>query len=354
MSPPCSREVGCRITEFRYRGYSAVTLENDNIKITLLPGKGSDVIQFLYKPSNIDFMWASEPGLPSAASSKRKPSLDGGFLENYPGGWQEILPNFGDACDYRGVSLSLHAEVSLLEWSYRVLKNDPQCISVELEVQCKLTPFRLRKTLTLRSGTTLEINEQLQNDSAQPVDCMWGHHPVVGPPVLGKDCRLFIPRCRVKTQEEYVSPNSRLEKAQDCEWPVVHGRSRELINLSRIPPKTAHSHDMAYLYGMEAGWYLLFNEALNVGFAMRWDHKVFKYLWLWQVYGGWEGHPWYCKSYNLGLEPCTSYPQSLAAAVDAGTQLKFAPRETKTTYLEAAVVTKSNEFLAVVDGWSWL
>ena len=340
-----TRNYGCRVSEFTHQGHAALSLENEKVRIVLLPGKGSDVIQFLYKPLDVDFMWESQPGLPPADAVKPNPAEGNAFLDYYLGGWQEILPNFGDPCEYKGVRLGLHDEVSLLPWRYEVVEDDPNCVSVALEVRCIHTPFRLRKTLTLRSGCTLEIDEQVQNESDEAMDCTWGHHPAIGAPVLDENCRVVVPPCRVKTQEEYVSPNSRLEKGQDCEWPMVRGRKGETIDLSRIPSKAAHSHDMAYLYGLEQGWYVLFHEDRKLGFSMSWDAGVFKYLWFWQVYGGWHGYPWYGGSYNLGLEPCSSYPQSLAGAVAAGTQLKFAPGETIETHLEAAVIADLGNFL---------
>lgn len=344
-SHSASRNYGCRLSEFTHLGYAALSLENEKVRIVLLPGKGSDVIQFLYKALDIDFMWASQPVLQPSGTVKALSAGGNAFLDYYPGGWQEILPNFGDPCEYRGTALALHDEVSLLPWQYVIVENDPQCVSVRLEVRCMRTPFRIRKTLTLLSGCILEIDEQVQNESEESMDCTWGHHPAIGSPVLDENCRVIVPPCRVKTQEEYVSPNSRLEKGQDCEWPLVRGTNGEQIDLSRVPSRAAHSHDMAYLYRLKQGWYVLFSDAHHIGFSMSWDCAVFKYLWFWQVYGGWHGYPWYGSSYNLALEPCTSYPQSLAGAVAAGTQLKFEPKETITTHLEAAIVTDLEDFL---------
>src|SRR5579862_8534020 len=51
-------------------GLRRLVLENDELRITLLPGKGSDVIQFFYKPLNTEFMWASQPGLKPAGAAK--------------------------------------------------------------------------------------------------------------------------------------------------------------------------------------------------------------------------------------------------------------------------------------------
>jgi hypothetical protein len=339
-----SRNHGCRISEFTYLGYSAIAMENDKLRITLLPGKGTDVIQFLYKPLKVDFMWASQPGLQSSRAMKGV-TPETAFLEFYPGGWQEILPNFGDACRYKGAALGLHDEVSLLPWACTIVENHPGCVSAVFEVRCVRTPFRIRKRLTLRGGCDLQIEEEVWNESSEEMDCTWGHHPAFGTPFLDETCRVVVPHCRVKTQEEYVSPNSRLEQGQDCEWPRVRGRKGETIDLSRVAPRATHSHDMAYLHGFEQGWYVLFHERLQLGFGMIWDSSVFKYLWFWQVYGGWHGYPWYGSSYNLGLEPCSSYPQSLTGAIAAGTQLKFAPGESLRTQLSAAVVTDLAQFL---------
>ncbi len=346
MNSPAAhaRNYGCRFTEFTYLGYAALSLENETLRITLLPGKGSDVIQFLYKPQDLDFMYVSQPGLRPAGAMESLTAKGNAFLDYYPGGWQEILPNFGDPCEYKNATLGLHDEISLLPWKYTILRDDPDCISVLLEVHCVRTPFRLRKTLTLCPGGALEIAEELQNDSAETMDCTWGHHPAFGAPFLDDTCRILMPSCRVKTQEQYVSPNSRLEKGQDCEWPIVLGRNGEKIDLSRIPSKTAHSHDMAYLHGFENGWYGIFSDRLQLGFGMSWDAKIFKYLWFWQVFGGWVGYPWYGKSYNIGLEPVSSYPGSLANAVEAGTQLVFAPGETKKTHLQVSVFNNPVQF----------
>jgi hypothetical protein len=340
-----SRNHGCRIIEFVHLGYTALVLENDELQITLLTGKGSDVIQFLHKPSKIDFMWSSQPGLQPAGAVKTSTGQLNSFLDNYPGGWQEILPNFGDPCEYKNTTLGLHDEVSMLPWSYSIVDDEPQCVSVRLEVRCVRTPFRIQKTLTLRPGCVLEIAEKVTNESAETMDCTWGHHPAFGAPFLDKSCRVLVPPCRVKTQEEYVSPNSRLEKDQDCEWPIVRGRNGEKIDLSQVPDKAAHSHDMAYLYGFGRGWYALFNERRELGFGMSWDAALFKHLWFWQVYGGWHGHPWYGTSYNIGLEPVSSYPQSLTGAIKAGSQLKFAPRESIQTDLQVTVISKLEEFI---------
>ena len=197
------RNFGCRLTEFIYQGYPTLALENESLRVTVLAGKGSDILQFLYKPADVDFLWISSPGIgPNGATAGLSKGSAGGFMDVYPGGWQEILPNFGDGCEYKGVSLGLHDETSVLPWQYQVLEDEPSCVSVLFEVRCVRTPFRLQKTLTLRPGRVLEIDEVVVNESAETMDFTWGHHPAFGAPFLDDTCRVVVPNCQVKTQEE--------------------------------------------------------------------------------------------------------------------------------------------------------
>src|SRR5262249_12095754 len=129
----------------------------------------------------------------------------------------------------------------------------------------------------------------------------------------------------------------RTEKAQDCPWPFVKARDGQAIDLSVVPPASAKSHDLAVLYGFEEGWYAVTSLSKRIGFAMAWDKEVFKWLYFWQVYRGWSCYPGYGMNYNIGLEPCTSFPPSLVRAMENNTQLRLNPGEYLETELCAVV-----------------
>jgi hypothetical protein len=58
------RHHGCRITDdLKYKGYRTLMIENDLIKIGVLLDKGTDLFQFLHKPTDTDFLWRSPQGL---------------------------------------------------------------------------------------------------------------------------------------------------------------------------------------------------------------------------------------------------------------------------------------------------
>ncbi len=90
-------------------GYEAVVLENAWAKAVVLPGKGMDVVQYLFKPLDVDFTASSPWGL--------HPRRSGRFLEEYEGGWQLIFPNGGTPSRYRGAEWEQHDEVSNRQWT---------------------------------------------------------------------------------------------------------------------------------------------------------------------------------------------------------------------------------------------
>src|SRR5690606_20223398 len=109
------RNFGCRLTEWIYRGLRTLTLENELLRVTFLVDKGTDIIEFLHKPTDTDFMWRSPLGVRNPATfvpTAARP--DGAFLDYYEGGWQECLPTGGDEVPYAGTVFGVHGEVCLL------------------------------------------------------------------------------------------------------------------------------------------------------------------------------------------------------------------------------------------------
>ena len=180
------RNYGCRITESVYRGLRSVTLENEILRVSFLADKGSDIYEFLHKPTDTDFMWRSPLGVRNPATFVPTiPRAEGAFLDYYEGGWQECLPTGGDPAEYAGTEFGPHGEVCLIPWDYAIVEDSPQRVSVRFRVRTYRTPLLIEKTVTLeRHSGVLTIAEQVTNEGAVPIDIMWGHHPAFGPPFL--------------------------------------------------------------------------------------------------------------------------------------------------------------------------
>ncbi|MGN1142138.1 MAG: aldose 1-epimerase [Oliverpabstia sp.] len=341
------RNYGCRITtDMTLKGNHAVVMENQILRLTILVDRGTDIIELLYKPEDIDLMWRSPVRLHRRAEfiSSTGNSL-GNYLDHNSGGWQEILPNGGSECFYKGACLGMHGEISNIPWEYQVLKDEPEEIVLQCSITTLRSPFRLIKEITLKENDgTIYISEELTNLAAEEMELMWGHHPTVGQPFLDEYCRIYTNAKKGFTLTPADFGTQRLTPGTEFSWPIAE-KDGVKIDFSQIPPQGAGSADMLYLTGYpEQAEYEVYNERRKLSYGIRWDGTTFPYLWMWLVCNGADGYPWYGRTYNLALEPWTSYSSSgLAGAVKNGSAFKLGPGESRKTKLCFWVAKKEIE-----------
>ena len=335
------RNLGCRIyDELKYKGLDFIILENELLSISILTGKGTDIISLLYKPKDIDFMWVSPKNFDK--NDMQRPD----FLETYLGGWQEIIPNGGSPCIYKGASFNLHDESPMLPWQYEIIQDEPECIEVRFFVSLKKTPLFLEKNIKLLSGkSVIYINERLTNNSNETIDFMWGHHPCLGEPFLSKDCIINLNAERVLSNKLSISANPLVKPGAEGsfkKFPSSGGKGD--IDLSIVLDKNAHAADLLYIEGLKDNWFSITNLKQKLGIGFVFDPKIFKYLYYWMVYGGSNGYPWYSNTYSLAIEPWSSYPGlGLLETIENNTALKIKPGQKIETWLNAVIFEKDSE-----------
>jgi hypothetical protein len=315
-------------------------LENELLRVTVLIDKGSDIVEFRYKPLDLDFLILApggirnpNRGLPSAAS-------DAPFLDYYSGGWNEILPNGGPAVSYRGAPLGQHGEISLIPWQYAILEDSPARVAARLWVRPIRTPFFLEKTLALEpERAVLTIEEQLTNEGGEPLHLMWGHHIAFGRPFLDEGAVIDVPARRFLVHEAMPGYEPRrFQPGANADWPHVPTPDGAVADASRVPAYGAlQAQEMAYMAELSEGWYAITNPARQVGFGLRFDPALFRTVWYWQQLGDVaQGYPWWGRVHTAALEPWTSYPTNgLNEAIANGTALELQAGQTVRTELRA-------------------
>jgi len=134
-------------------GWQAVRLENQDLSVLLLPEKGSDIYELRSRPHDLDVLWKAPWGLrPPSVSTGTAMQSATVWLDHYAGGWQELFPNAGDACRYRGAELGFHGEASVAPWRYEIMTGEDGGPEVRLELRCARMPFRLEKRVSLDPG----------------------------------------------------------------------------------------------------------------------------------------------------------------------------------------------------------
>lgn len=358
MSHSSLHTFGCRVSdEWTLKGMRMAILENELLRVLILLDKGAEIIEFRYKPLDLDpllrmpgEMRNPVHGQPSIASAS------GGYLDYYVGGWQEILPNGGAAATHMGAEYGQHGEVCLVPWSCEILEDGPERASLRCSVRTLRTPLLLERTMTIERGrATLILDERLTNEAGEAVDMMWGHHVAFGLPFLQEGARIDTSARRLLAHEQSeVFEPRRIQPGQTATWPQVSTADGSTLDMSQVPPRAQMSgREMSYLSDFDGpAWYALTSQHQQAGFALRWDSAVFRYLWLWQEFGAASGYPWWRRTYTMALEPWTSYPtQGLPTAVERGTQLTLQPGQTIATQLVATAFSGFDRVVGVeADG----
>jgi hypothetical protein len=332
-------------------GHPAVILESEWLRVAVLPEKGADIYEIVYRPAGIDCLMKTPAGLKPPAAAPQ-----GHFLDNYEGAWQELFPNANDACEYRGRAIPFHGEAALRPWQTRVLAaggpatpaprveftdGGPAADSglatpaprVEFTAGMRILPFRLTKTLALSPAEPLlEVTYTVENTGDEPLHYNWGEHIVVGAPFLERGCRFELPGGTIATLPVIIeTATAILAPGQRTAWPYAETRDGRRVDLRRVPGPEAHTHDDCFIGDMPAGRLTVTNDRLNLAVDIAWDNAYYHYLAVWTPYGGSDAPP-LTGIYGLGIEPYVSrYP--LAEAVEQGEARLLAPGQREGTTL---------------------
>jgi hypothetical protein len=351
MSYPLERNYGCRlIIDGTLKGIRTVVMENQKLRVTVLLDKGTDIWEFLYKPLDVDFLWRSPMLLRDPKSFVPSSSTSLGlWYDSYEGGWQDIAPSGGPSSSYKGAEFGLHGESSTIPWDCRVQEDTPERVAVVFWTRLYRSPFYFEKKLTLvEQSAVLRIEESVENEADEDMQLMWGHHPALGGNFLDESCVIDTDARRVIVHPLPSFARQRFTPGDSFDWPKGKGKDGTPIDVSRVPSPESRTADLLYLTSFDAGWYAVTNTRRGLGFAMVWPKEVFPYVWFWQVCHGSEGYPWYGRTYNMALEPWTSFPGSgIAEAVTQGTALRLAPHTSVSMAMSAVVYTGTERVLAV-------
>ena len=305
----------------------------------VLATKGADIVEFRYKPLDLDFLWhAPQTVLPPGQAVPPSPRAQGPFLDYYPGGWQEVLPNSGPATTYKGAELGQHGEVALLPWDVRVVEDRAERIEVEFSVETVRTPFRLARRMILESDSpVLHFRESLSNLGEEDMHYAWGHHPAIGEPFLEEGCEIRLPECEVFQPDELEGLHRRFATGQTSAYPNLQAVAGGTQRVDQVQSKDSRTEDVLLFRNLAEGCCSLRNSKLGLQFSLKWDRAIFPYFWCWQVYGGSWGYPYYGRAYTVALEPFNCPIMKLSEAVEKKLVPALPAGQTVETELEARI-----------------
>lgn len=286
--------------DWKYRDLQVVRLENDELRVDVLPELGGKIWSLVHRPSGRELLWHN-PHVPP-----QRQRFGGCFDDAWSGGWDELLPTDVPTPIAYGDTLPDHGEVWSQPCQWQVLEAGDERVSVCLVSRGRVWPSRFEKTLTVPGrGGVCQLRYRYTNQANVPLDFLWNIHPALR---ISAGTRLQTPARRVLSDPWSTD---RFDPWSEHEWPETVDRHGRAVDLSRVPlPGQLAEH--LYLSGLTEGWWAATDPEAKVGLGLVFPADVFPYVWLFASYGGWRG------LYVAILEASTGCPKDLAVARASG------------------------------------
>jgi len=320
-------QVGTEVEVVEVRGWEVVRLRTADIEVDVLPGLGGDILAVRWRATGLDVLWKTRWGLRHPDAAPLGGNDESRLMQAYPGGWQTVFPNGGDAVEEHGVTWGTHGEVWATPFEWEMSRAGALVLTARLVH----SPFEIVKSIAL-DGPRVRVRESVTNLGRQPVEVMWSHHPAFGAPFLSPTLRVATNARTVLVDDLRDNASSELVAGASVAWPHVPARRGGTADLGRVPAADAGVDRMAYLTDFPPQAQVrLTSPDVGVSATLDWQAAEFPFAWYWLEAGGTGGFPWYHSAYVLAVEPATSYPaQGLhAAQAKTGTQVRIAPHETR-------------------------
>lgn len=257
-----------------YRDMKAVQIENEILKVVVLPQRGANISSIVYKPTGREWMWNNP-------NPYKLPPYAASFVEYDISGFDDMFPTVGP-CRYpdgawKRIEMPDHGEVWALPWDYKIDKN-----SVKFWVYGMRLPYLLEKTIIL-SKNTVKISYKVTNFAPEPMKAFWAAHSLVA----------------VESGMEMIYPADTVLKGDSSPWtPAIKGKIMS-IALGDASTKIARK---LFTEKVSAGWSGFYNQKSKEFLVYEYPKDKIPYIGIWINQGGFPSGEWH---YNVGIEPAS-------------------------------------------------
>jgi hypothetical protein len=288
-------------TDWQYNGIPAVILENECIRIVIMPELGAKIWRLLYKPKGKEMLWQH----PRLKPRKLSTSV---YDDVFFGGWDELFPN--DIPEILvGEAVPDHGELWTLPWEYRIVHETAEEVCIHLWVETSVFAVRVDKWITLKAGQSmLHFRHSIHNKGVISMPYLWKLHVAL---VVDENSRIDLPARTVQIED--FGPTRLGRVGVSYTWPYAEDETGIMQDMRRTLPITAAKNEFQYATEMDAGWCALTQVQEQIGFGLSYDLDVLPSCWLFATYGGWRGLN------TVVLEPCSGYPVSVNDGINQGT-----------------------------------
>jgi hypothetical protein len=305
----------------RFRNRRARSIENDDLRVTVLEG-GGHIAEVLDKKSGVNPLWVPpwpsiEPadyraaGDPTYGSSVESQLLAGIMGHNL------CVDIFGGpSAEEQAAGLQPHGEASVAQYE---LSGD--ATAMEAATTLRESRLRVGRRIELHDRR-VRIRESVENLSATDRPIGWTQHVTLGPPFLEHGTTEFrASATRSKVLESTFGSTDYLAPAAEFLWPDAPGLDGRPVDLrvytsrARSSAFTTHLMDPA----RAAAFFAAFSRRAHLAFGYVWRQADFPWMGIWEENRSRTHQPWNGETVTRGLEFGVSpFPESRRQMIDRG------------------------------------
>ena len=313
---------------WHFHGLRAVILENEFLRVVVLPEAGARSMHLIYKPHDVNLLWNNPRVKPA-----RLP-FGVGYDNAWCGGWDELFPN-NIPESIGGEPYPDHGEVWAAEWDFTCRENDAEAAAT-FSCRTPISDVVMEKSFSLRPGERrLHASYFLRNSSQEVLPILWNLHIALA---ISERHELACPPMKIQLEPSFLGT---LEGTpRDLRWPTVE-TPQGIVDLRKVPPPSEKKLHFFYGHELSEGWCGLSNTHSGLAYGVAFDRKVFRSCWLFGSFGGWRN------LHVAVLEPSTGFPYEIARAVRDGTCAQFAPGEEIRTSVTFSVAENTSRIQSI-------
>jgi hypothetical protein len=306
----------------RYRGRRAATIENEQLRATVL-AEGGHIAEVVDKRTGINPLWT--PPWLSLEPSAYDPELhrdiygtgsDAKLLAAIMG-HNLCLDIFGGpSAEEADAGMTAHGEASAAV--YDLTRADGALVA---RARLPLAQIAFERRLELH-GEALHVHERIESLCGFDRPIAWTEHVTLGPPFLEKGATEFrVSATRSQVFEAEFGVADYLRRGAVFDWPHApraDGGSADLRRLTNEPRSSAYTAQRLDS-GRRPAFFVAFSPAAQLAFGYAWDPSDFPWIGIWEENYSRTGPPWNGRTLARGMEFGVSpFPETRRAMVERG------------------------------------
>ncbi len=311
------------IAEIEKNNLIHVVMENDLLRIVVLPEIGGKMIELTNKKTGRQFLLE-----PQSADGLYRRGYYGANFEGYDtSGFDECFPTIesSEHPDLKGlrpndfdIIFPDHGELWSLPWHYRI-EDD----ALLLTANGVRFPYQFKKRISLTENQ-VEISYSLKNHGDFPFSYIWSAHPLLK---VQPGARLVLSDEIERVMLNWASDENMGEFCETLSWPYLESGDKS-VDYSMVQPRDFGKALKIFTDALTVGGAGVYFSDTDEHLLFQFDTAVNPYLGIWLCYGGWpEGSEE--KHLTVGLEPCSGRPDSLEEAINRNEYSQIMPNENK-------------------------